>query len=300
MPETFWLNGHFVDREAASVSALDASVQHGVGLFETMLAGDGRVFRLDRHMARLCESARALGLSDSLRDDRLREVVALVVERSGLAEGESRARVRLTLTGGDLNLLSRTARGPVDPTIFIACTPATRYPPEMVERGVRAVVADYKANPLDAFAGHKTIFYWARLHELQKASAKGAAEAIVLQVTNHVSGGAVSNLFIVRDGALVTPIARSEEERGAVPSPVLPGVTRGFIIEAAREMGLGCGRRMVAIADVLDADEVFLTNSSWGVLPVIAIEGKTIAGGVPGEWTRRLRERWLEAVRDEL
>ncbi len=295
MPDTYWLNGSFITRSDAKLSAFDASVQHGVGLFETMHGAKGRVFRLEHHMKRLRDSARELGLSDSLRDDRLAEAAQLVLDESGLAQGDMHARVRLTITGGDLNLLSG-AGAPADPTIFIAATPATRYPDEMFERGVMAVIADTKTNPLDPFAGYKTINYWPRLHELQKASAKSGAEAIFLQVTNHVAGGAVSNLFAVKDGALVTPIARGEEQPGAVPSPILPGITRGFVIESAKELGIGCAARMVTVADMLDADEVFLTNSSWGVLPIVRVEGKQIAGGTPGDVSRRLRERWRSAL----
>lgn len=295
MPDTYWLNGSFITCSDAKLSAFDAAVQHGVGLFETMHGAMGRVFRLKHHMKRLRDSARELGLSDSLRDDRLAEAAQLVLDESGLAQGDMHARVRLTITGGDLNLLSG-AGAPADPTIFIAATPATRYPDEMFERGVMAVIADAKTNPLDPFAGHKTINYWPRLHELQKASAKGGAEAIFLQVTNHVAGGAVSNLFAVKDGSLVTPIARGEEQPGAVPSPVLPGITRGFVIESAKELGIGCSARMVTVADMLDADEVFLTNSSWGVLPIVRVEGKQIAGGAPGEVTRQVRERWRSAL----
>lgn len=312
MPETVWINGTFLTRDEARVSAFDAGLVHAVGLFETMLAaplaGDeeaslGRVFRLDRHIARLDASARSLGLSDSLKIRALQELVEHVVERSGLLwqEGSDapRARVRLTVTGGDLNLLSTTGRGPADPTVIIAVQPATRYPAEMFDRGVSVRVADARANPLNPFEGHKTLNYWWRLRELQAAAAVHAAEALVLQVTNHVCGGTVSNLFAVRNGALLTPVARGEEEPGAVPSPVLPGVTRGVVLDIAQAMRVGASRRMMSIADVLDADEVFLTNSSWGVLPVTRVEGKAIGGGLPGELTRAIREKWLELVRSE-
>ncbi|HVZ94378.1 MAG TPA: aminotransferase class IV [Phycisphaerales bacterium] len=301
MAETFWLNGKFVARDEARVSAFDAAVQHGVGLFETMIASEGRVFRVEKHLSRLAESAKRLGLSDSLRAPRLAEAVETVVERSELASGEGRARVRLTVTGGDLNLLSSTGRGAVDPTVFIAVTPATRYPPEMFERGVAAVIADLRVNPLDPFAGHKTLNYWPRLHELQVASSKGAAEAIFFQVTNHVAGGAVSNLFAVKNGEVSTPVARGEEARGAIASPVLPGVTRGFVIEEMERRRTQVRKRMLSIDDVLEADEVFLTNSSWGVLPIVKIESKEIGagGGEPGELSRELRAAWVKAVEEE-
>lgn len=303
MPETVWINGAFVERDEARVSAFDAGLQHAVGLFETMLAcgPDGRIFRIEKHLARLDRSARELGLTDSLKVRALAETLEHVVAQSGLT-GEDpalRARVRLTVTGGNLSLLGSSGQGPVDPTVMIHVQPSASYPEEMFDRGVGVVIADTKANPLNPFEGHKTLHYWWRLHELQAASTKGASEAIVLGVTNHVASGCVSNLFAVSDGVLRTPIAHSEEEPGALHAPVLPGVTRGAIIESADALGVGCAREMMAIDAVLDADEVFLTNSSWGVLPVVRVESKVIGEGTPGELTQRLRERWLEMTREE-
>lgn len=325
MGETVWINGWFVSREEARVSAFDAGLLHSVGLFETMLAspiaGDegatlGRVFRVNQHMERLERSARMLGLSDGLKIRALQELVEHVVEQSGLtgpcspdggrvksgASAGGMARVRLTITGGDLNLLSAGAARPPDPTVMIVVQPATRYPSEMFEQGVRIAVAGARANPLGPHEGHKTLNYWWRLRELQAASAKGCAEALVLQVTNYLCGGCVSNLFCIRDGALHTPIARGEEPRLGgedLPSPVLPGITRSAVIEAAESMGVGCSRRLLSIEDVLDAEEVFLTNSSWGVLPVTAVESKSIGSGAVGPLTAELRRSWMKMVVEE-
>jgi branched-subunit amino acid aminotransferase/4-amino-4-deoxychorismate lyase len=264
-----------------------------------MLATQGRIFRIERHMARIDRSARELGLTEKLHTSALAEAAETAVEQSELAVGDRRARVRLTITGGDLNMLAGAGRGPSDPTILISVTPATEYPPALVERGIHVLLAQPKTNPFDPTAGHKTLNYWWRLRVLQTAGAQGASEALVLQVTNHISGGCVSNLFAVKDGTLITPIAHGEEVQGAIPSPVLPGVTRSAILEFAGAMKLPIDRRMMTIADVLDADEVFLTNSSWGVLPVVKVEAKEIGNGVPGGTTKELREAWLMAVRDE-
>ena len=169
---------------------------------------------------------------------------------------------------------------------FTLAQPATVYPEEMFERGVRATIADLRVNPLDPMQGHKTLNYWARLRQLQLASARGAAEALVFQVTNHLAGGCVSNAFIVKDGAIVTPIARGEEvevgggaaespddadsERqslaqgqmplraGVLPSPVLPGVVRRWVMDWAAASDVAVVRRMISINDVLGAEEVFL------------------------------------------
>jgi branched-subunit amino acid aminotransferase/4-amino-4-deoxychorismate lyase len=285
-----WINGEFVEREKARVSAMDAGLQHAVGLFETMLAVGGETIDLARHLERLRDSAMQLRLSDDLRAPALAEAVEAVVEKASL----DRARVRLTITGGDLNLLAVGA-GPADPTILIDARPATAYPEPMYEQGVVTTIADRRDNPLDPFAGHKTLNYWPRLAELQRASSKGAAEAVTLQVSNHLAGGCVSNLFIVKDDELFTPTARGEEEPGAIASPVLPGITRGRILEWAGDQDRLATPKLLTIDDLLDADEAFLTNSSWGVLPISRVEQKEIGGGAPGPVARAMLERWRQS-----
>lgn len=321
MSTVVFLNGSFYGGEGdpalagARVPAFDAGLQHGVGLFETMLGGVARrglegaashgeevetwVLQLDDHMERLAGSASELGLSQDLRTGALAEAVLETVRRSGLA----RARVRLTVTGGDLAMLAAARGGgqpgPADPTVMIVAQPATVYPAPMFERGVGLTLADARANPLGALEGHKTLSYWWRLRELQGAARKGAGEALVLGVTNHVCGGCVSNLLLVKGDALLTPIARGEEEEVAGPgartlrSPVLPGVTRAWALDKADRLGLTVKKQMLAVQDVLDADEVMLTNSSWGVLPVVRLEGSEVGGGRPGRVTLDLRDAWL-------
>lgn len=324
---TVFLNGKFLDQADARVSAFDAGFQHGVGLFETMLGGttpldETWVYRLDEHIERLAASARDLGLAEHLRVQGLYDAVMETVARAGHA----RTRVRLTVTGGDLNLLNAGRGAQRDeeterqrdevgggPTVLIVAQPATQYPDAMFERGVMVSLADARANPLNPFEGHKCLNYWWRLRELQLASAKGAAEAIVMQVSNHLAGGCVSNIFLVKDGALLTPIARGEEggvipgqsdfdapappkPKGALPSPVLPGITRTAVIDLAEMRSIPVTRRTLSIDDLLGADEVFLTNSSWGVLPVVAVEAHPIGAGKPGEVTKSLRQGWSLAI----
>lgn len=307
MPTVF-LNGEFLDRDSARVSAFDAGFQHGVGLFETFTVacpagGEARPIHLTEHLERLAHSARELSLSDDLRVDALREAVVRTIARAREdLPGSRRLRVRLTITGGDLNLLEGR-RGGATPTVLIVATPATGYPEEMFEHGVGVVIADHRANPLDAFASHKTLGYWARLRELQVAAGKGAGEALVFQVTNHLAGGCVSSAILVRGEEALVPIARGEEGFGdsgpgtprgpAIPSPVLPGVTRQWALDELEGLGLVVRRRMLTIADVLGADEVLLTNSSWGVLPVVRVEREGVGIGEPGARARELRRAWL-------
>jgi branched-subunit amino acid aminotransferase/4-amino-4-deoxychorismate lyase len=327
MPTVVFLNGVFYGDEPgpgqppgpgigeARVPAFDAGLQHGVGLFETMLGGVVRrglegatahgeevetwVLQLDDHMDRLAASAKELGLSQDLRTTALAEAVLETVRRSGLA----RARVRLTVTGGDLAMLAAAKGGgaprPADPTVMIVAQPATEYPAPMFERGVGLTLAEARANPLGAMEGHKTLGYWWRLRELQAAAQKGAGEALVLGVTNHLCGGCVSNLLLVKGDQVLTPIARGEEREVAgegartLRSPVLPGVTRAWALEKAERLGLTVRKQMLGVQDLLDADEAMLTNSSWGVLPAVRLEGSQIGSGTPGRVTLDLRDAWL-------
>jgi len=290
-----WLNGKFVDRNEAKVSVFDAGFQHAVGVFETMLVRNGCVFRIEQHLERLAASARVLRLTERLRTDPLAEAVEMTVSRNKL----DAARVRLTLTGGDLNLLQSSGRSSQDPTILIVAQPPTEYPEAFFKNGVRVSIAESRDNPFHIMAGHKTLNYWPRIQALQLAGTQQASEALWFSVSNHLVGGCVSNAFLIKDRTLRTPIARGEESEDAIPSCVLPGITRRAVIELAEREGLHVEKRMLTIDDVLSADEVFLTNSSWGVLPVVHVERESIDSGEPGPITQQLRQAWLDLVQNE-
>lgn len=294
-----WINGRFVEPSEARVGYFDGGFQHGIGLFETMLARGGAVVRLEEHLERLAESARALALFEKLRVEALGEAVQHCVAESGLAD----ARIRLTVTGGDLGRpfaganaaggAGSAAQTAPDPTVAIHVQPPTRYPDEFFTKGVTVRVAEARANPFDPFASHKTLAYWPRIQALRAAAAAGCAEALWFTVTNHLASGSVSSVFLAKDGVLRAPFARGEEPSGARPSAVLPGCTRAVVILWAEGTGVTVERRDLTIDDVLGADEIFLTNASWGVLPVVALEKHAIGGGVPGPIARAMRERWL-------
>ena len=296
---TILINGDFVELDQARVGVFDAGIQHGVGLFETMTAlvtgGESKVIGLDEHLQRLIHSAKELGLARELHKPALEEAVIATVERAG----DPRQRVRITVTGGDLNLASRGEAKEHEPTVIVAAQPLTEYPLELYDKGVNVVVADLRVNPLDESQGHKTLNYWMRLRELQKAAAKRASEALIFQVTNFLAGACVSNVLLVKNGKLITPIARGEENAVsstapgiAFRSPVLPGITRATLLDWARSERREVIKRMVTIDDVLTADELMLCNSIFGVLPVVQMENQKIGNGAVGSLTATMVERW--------
>ncbi|CAN5850300.1 hypothetical protein BH11PLA1_BH11PLA1_11890 [soil metagenome] len=255
--DTAFLNGEFVEVGAARVSALDAAVQHGVGLFETLQGGVARgesgggggdemegvwALMLDEHLERLAGSAAALGLSAGLNVSALREAALRTVARGGHA----RARVRITITGGDLNLLNaarasaakgepRAAQG----TVLITAQelPALGARGEGTEgpRTARVRIADARANPFNPFEAHKTLNYWWRLRELAAAAATGAGEALVFSVTNHLVGGCVSSVLLINGGEALAPIALGEER-------LQKAASGAAALIASATGGGGCGR----------------------------------------------------------
>jgi branched-subunit amino acid aminotransferase/4-amino-4-deoxychorismate lyase len=202
-----------------------------------------------------------------------------------------------------LSLLSgKPTPGSSPGTVLIQPGEPTEFDPRYFEDGITVLIAQPGANPFDAMAGHKTLAYWSRLRTLRQAASvrgAGAGEAIWLNVSNHLASGAISNLFLVKDGQLLTPIARGEESEKGLPAPVLPGITRAAVIELAEGLGVTVKRQMLSIDDLLDADEVFLTNSSWHILPVSRVEKSPIGQGKAGDLTRRLRTDLLKLIERE-
>lgn len=286
-----YLNGRMLPVEEARVGIEDAGIQHAVGLFETMSVVHGRAFRLEPHLARLRESALSLGLVKDLATEPLAEAVRQAIEHNRL----DRARLRLTVTAGEVSM-RKPPETPPAPTRAIVSTPPTQYDPRYFERGITAMIAEPRANPLNPLESHKTLSYWARLRSLRQAASVDCGEAIWLSVTNHLAGGAISNLFTVKDETLLTPTVRGEESEGELPSPVLPGITRETICELADERGIPVEKKALTIDDLLDADEAFLTNSGWGVLPVTAVEKTGIGKGEVGTITRQLREALTQTI----
>ncbi len=300
-----WINGSFVDDLEAKTSVFDAGFQHGVGLFETLSARNGRVFRAQNHMERIAESAAMLRLTEKLQINPLVEALQLTLEENKQQE----ARMRITITGGDLNLLQQTGEsGCGDPTIVIQSQPPTQYPEAFFKNGVKVSVASGRINPYEFSAGHKTLNYWSRLLNLQMAAMQQCGEALWLTPSATVAGGCVSNIFVVRNGTLFTPTARGEEDPSDEPSAVLPGITRKVVVELAQGLGIGTSKQKLMFDDVLGADEVFLTNSSWGVLPVVGLrasiqaeggagtQDQIIGGGVVGPLTKQFHISYQDTV----
>jgi branched-chain amino acid aminotransferase len=280
-----YLNGEIVDASAARVGVFDAALLHGVGLFETLRAYDGHIFRLDAHLARMAASADQLRLPFTVDLEMCRGALKQVLLANNLRD----ARLRLTITPGQ-TLVPNAPEADTGPTVLATATALAAYPQELYEKGMTVLVAPHRQSATDPLAGHKTTSYWTRLIALRKAQDAKCGEALWFTPQNRLAEGSISNVFVVKGDVLKTP---------PLDTPVLPGIARAVVLEAAAAEGRAAEETALTIDDLLDADEVFLTNSIMEVMPVCRVERKAIGAEKPGPVTAWATAAYRRAVAGE-
>jgi len=269
-----FVNGRMVAAGAGAISPTDRGFTLGDGVFETMLAVDGAVVRLDAHMARLVSGAKRLHIPVDI--SAARAAIAETLAANGLTQ--SPATVRLTLTRGT------GARGlafPIEPrpTLVVSAGKYTPYPAELYQRGMTAVILPYRKNEFSALVGIKSLNYGENILGRADAQSAGADEGIFLNTRGFLAEGCVSNLFWVRNGTLFTP----EVACGAVA-----GVVRAAVLTLAGSVGLAVSEGKYSASSLENSDEAFFTNSLMGIMPLTAVDGRAIGRGFPGDVSRLL------------
>lgn len=285
MSKVVFLNGEFLPADEARISIYDGGFLHGAGLFETMRADFGHAFRLDAHLDRLLNSAEKLGLPIARPDLPLTRDVDELLARNKLQT----ARLRLTVTVGSM-LASPASEERPALTVCLTAAEMPPYPADLYARGMSVLITTFKQSPTDPMCGHKTLNYLPRLLALRSAQKLQCGEAFWFTPQNQLAEGSISNVFIAKGGAIATP---------PLSTPVLPGVSRSVVLELAKAAGIAAEEKPININDLLDADEVFLTNSSMQVMPVCRVEKRDIGAGTPGPLARKLRELFVEQVGKE-
>jgi len=281
MDEKVYLNKRLVSADRARVSVFDAGIQHGVGLFETMRAYSGSVFRLSDHIDRLKDSARDLSLVLDRDVTDFRKAIDRLLEANGLTD----ARVRLTVTGGSVRLGVHKGQAQGPPTVLITAAATKTYPQQYYQNGMTVLITDYRVSGHDPIARHKTVSYLPRLMALRKAQQAGVGEAIWFTTDGHLAEGSISNIFMATAGKLQTP---------GLQLPILPGVTRKVVLEIAQREGIEVQEGQFTIKQLLAAEEVFVTNSIMEVMPVTHIERHVVGTGQVGKLTSRIMQRYRE------
>jgi D-alanine transaminase len=264
-----YLNGEFLPPDQARVSVFDRGFIFGDGVYEVIPVFGDRLFRLPHHLARLDASLGAIRLRNPHTQQEWNNIFTHL-----LAEGSGDQSIYLQITRG---VAPRDHAFPpnITPTVFAYAQPLKYSPPEQLAQGVAAVTAaDIRWQRCDI----KAIALLANALLRQEAIDQGAVEAILLR-DGVITEGAASNVFVIKNGRLVTP------PKGPF---ILPGITRDLVVEIARAKGIPCDELPVKIETLISADEVWLTSSTKEILPITRIDGRAVGNGKPGPMHARM------------
>lgn len=283
--EELWiyLNGEFVRREEAKVSVFDHGFLYGDGIFEGIRCYEGNVFRLDDHLKRLYESALSIMLEIPLSFEEMKAAVVETIRKNQLKN--SYIRLVVSRGEGDLGLDPRNCK---KPNVIIIADQIKLYPQELYDNGMEIVTIPTRRNIPDALNPKiKSLNYLNNILAKIEAARAGVMEALMLNTEGYVCECTGDNVFIVKNGRVVTP----PTYLGA-----LDGVTRRVIMEICRDLGVECSEQPFTRHDVFVADECFLTGTAAEIIPVTKLDGRPIGTGKPGPMTKRLIEEFRKRV----
>ncbi|MFQ5877083.1 MAG: aminotransferase class IV [Acidobacteriota bacterium] len=286
MSERINVNGAITPPERASISPLDRGFLYGDAVYETILARGGRPFRLREHLDRLRRSADRLAIPHRSAPVDVEREVLRTLEASGI--GPAAVRVVLSRGVGPLGY-DPAPCGP--PTVVVQVRELPPTPREWLREGIDVAVVSVERNPVGALdPAIKSCNLLNNLLAWMEARALGACEPILLNRDGRVAEGASSNVFIAREGRLLTP----SSEDG-----ILRGITRDIVLDLARRDGLEAAEAGLLPDDLRRADEAFITSTLKGILPVRRCDGWPVHHGRPGPLTLRLMERYEALVQEE-
>lgn len=279
-----YINGTLYDKDDAKISVYDHGLLYGDGVFEGMRSYGGKVFRLEQHLERLWNSAKAIWLTIPLSQQEMGRAVNDTLQANGIADGY--IRLVVTRGAGSLGLdPNRTA----NPQVIIITDHITLYPDEFYQNGLEIVTASTIRNHPAALSPRiKSLNYLNNILAKIEGLKAGCFEALMLNHNGEVAECTGDNIFIVRRGELLTPPA---------DAGILEGITRDFVIELARAAGVTAREIALTRHDVYIADECFLTGSAAELIPVVRVDSRPIGDGIPGPVTRDLIERFHHATR---
>ncbi|MEE8580026.1 MAG: branched-chain-amino-acid transaminase [Myxococcota bacterium] len=279
-----WIDGQVVGASDARIPVTDHGLLYGDGLFEGLRVAGRGVFRLADHLDRLASGARAIGLALPGGKAKL----ATVVLETARAYDREQAYLRLIVTRGD-GALGVDPVSCKEPRLICIAGRIELFPAEKRERGLDLVTASQRRPAADMLDPRiKSLNYMPSVLAKREARLRGADDALLLNATGHVAEASVANLFAVKDGTLVTP---------PVTDGALSGITRASVLEIAASEGIAAREQSLCRFDLFDADEVFLTGTGAGIVPVASLDGAPIGAGAERPITTHIRTAFGDFVK---
>lgn len=282
-----WINGRFIDIDKARVSVFDRGFLYGDGVFETMRSYAGIVFRSGDHIDRFFNSLKVVRIKSPHDKIYLKKIIYNTLKVNGLKN----AYIRLSMTRGE-GKFKIGYKDAFRPNVMVVAKDFEEYPLWMYKTGLSAnVIKGICRNERSALSSIKSLNFLGLIVGRIYAKEAGYDEAILTNTKGHIAEAATSNVFLVKRERIVTP---------SLASGILPGITRGVIIEIAKRLKVKVAEKLVTRRELLNADEVFLTNSLAEVLPVTRVDSSKIASGRVGECTKLFRISYQKEVIKEV
>ena len=270
------VGGQLLPRAEAAVSVFDSAVQGGDAVWEGLRVYDGRIAELDGHLERLQNSAKTLAFADVPSSDEVREAIFATLEANGMRDN---AHIRLTLTRGEKITSGMNPRFNQSGCTLIVL--AEWKPPVYSDDGIRVITASTRRNTpecLDSKIHHNNLLN--NILASIEANVAGADAAVMLDVNGFISETNDTNIFMVKNGQVLTPHADS----------CLPGLTRQMILRICSDEGIPAAERNLSLTELYTADEAFTSGTMGELTPVLAADGRIIGDGSAGPVTKRLQD----------
>jgi len=274
-----YVDGKYCDEKNAKISVFDHGLLYGDGIFEGIRAYNGRVFQLKEHIDRLFYSAKAILLDIPMSHGEVMKAVVETCRENGIRDGY----IRLLVTRG-IGTLGLNPNRCKDPSIIIIADTIQLYAPELYEKGMEIVTVPTTRNLHSALnPAIKSLNYLNNILAKMEANIAGCEEAVMLNAEGFVSECTGDNIFIVKAGRVFTP---------PLSAGALHGITRGVVMDLAREEGVSVAEPNLTRYDLFNADECFLTGTGAELIPIVKIDGRVIGTGRPGPLTGKLVNKY--------
>ena len=281
-----YVNGQFRSAGEATVSVFDHGFLYGDGVFEGIRVYDWNIFRLKQHLERLYQSARCILLTIPLTPEDMTAAIVETVRRRGLPN--QYVRVVVSRGVGDLGLNPDLCR---QPTVIVIADRIGLYPERFYTEGLELVTVATRRVPHEALDPRiKSLNYLNNIMAKIEAQQAGVLEAVMLNAEGYVAECTADNIFVVRNGRLLTPSASA----GA-----LQGVTRDAVFDMADGLGLSVEEGLLTRYDLYTADECLMTGTGAEIIPVVRIDGRQVGTGCPGPETARIRRAFAQLCRED-
>jgi branched-chain amino acid aminotransferase len=274
-----YIDGTFYEQSEAKISVFDHGVLYGDGVFEGIRFYEDRVFRLDEHIDRLWDSAKAIALDIPLSRTALIDATLETIRQNDLHDGY--IRLLVTRGVGSLGLSPDSCRRP---SIVIIAATIALYPDSLYEKGLTLATCSVRRIPPAALSPRiKSLNYLNNILAKIEAQQAGAAEGVMLNEQGYVAECTGDNLFVIKNGVISTP---------PVNAGILAGVTRAVVFELAKKNGIPIKEEDLTRYDILVADECFLTGTAAEVIAAVQMDRRPIGNGRPGPITLKLVEEF--------